>query len=182
MNQETGIVKAVSKSPTHSFSKKNETSINLLKGLGIEGDAHCGATVKHKSRVAKTPELPNLRQVHLIHAELLAELSEKGFAVKAGELGENITTEGIDLLGLPKDTILKIGDTQIGITGLRSPCSQIDRFQSGLMKAVLDKDNEGNLIRKSGIMGVVLEGGTIKAGDAIEIVLPKEPFIALEVV
>lgn len=177
-----GIVKAVSKSPTHSFAKKNEPSIHLLKGLGVEGDAHCGATVKHVSRVAKTPELPNLRQVHLIHTELLTELAEKGFVVKAGEMGENITTEGIDLLGLPKDTILKIGDTQIGITGLRNPCSQIDRFQSGLMKAVLDKDEDGNLIRKSGIMGVVLEGGTIQVGDAIEVVLPKEPFVVLEVV
>ncbi len=176
-----GTVKSVSKSPTHTFNKYNCECINLLKGLGVEGDAHQGKTVKHRSRVAADPTQPNLRQVHLIHAELFAELAEKGFAVKDGELGENITTVGVDLLGLPRDTILKIGaEAQIQITGLRNPCIQIDSIQEGLMNAVLDKDEEGNLIRKAGIMGIVLEGGKIKPGDKITVQLPPKPFIKLE--
>jgi len=175
-----GIVKAVSKSGTHTFNKYNHDSILLIKGLGVEGDAHNGKTVKHRSRVAKDPTQPNLRQVHLIHTELFEELAQKGFTVHAGEMGENITTQGINLLDLPKDTILNIGTSKIQITGLRNPCVQIDSIQKGLMKAVLDKDEAGNLIRKSGIMGIVLAGGEIKTGDKITIELPKEPHQKLE--
>ena len=176
-----GIVKALSKSGTHTFSKYNCESIVLLKGLGVEGDAHMGEKVKHRSRVRKDPNQPNLRQVHLIHAELFEELQEKGFHVQDGEMGENITTQGIDLLGLPKDTILSIGHTsKIQVTGLRNPCVQLDGFQKGLMKAVLDRDEEGNLVRKSGIMGIVLEGGTINVGDEIVVELPEKPHVKLE--
>ncbi|GAA3595784.1 MOSC domain-containing protein [Flavivirga amylovorans] len=176
-----GIVKSVSKSRTHTFSKNICDKIILIKGLGVEGDAHMGEKVKHRSRVAKDPNQPNLRQIHLIHSELFKELKNKGFKVLDGELGENITTEGIDLLNLPKNTILTIGDTsKIKITGLRNPCKQIDLIQKGLMKAVLDKDKEGNLIRKAGIMGVVLEGGEIKVGDKIIIELPQKPYVKLE--
>jgi len=175
------FVKALSKSPTHTLSKPNQESIKLLQGLGVEGDAHMGKKVKHRSRVAKDPNQPNLRQVHLIHAELHSELKEKGFNIGYGVMGENITTEGIDLLSLPKDTILKIGTTaQIKITGLRNPCNQLNGIQEGLMAAVLDKDDAGNLIRKAGIMGIVLEGGIINLNDKIEISLPSEPFIKLE--
>lgn len=176
-----GIVKSVSKSETHTFSKFNSDRIVLLKGLGVEGDAHMGKYVKHRSRVANDPTQPNLRQVHLIHSELFDELEKKGFVIQNGEIGENITTEGIELLSLPKDTILSIGQTaKILITGLRNPCKQLDLLQKGLMRAVLEKDGEGILIRKSGVMGIVLEGGEVKIGDKIAVELPQKPFIKLE--
>ena len=178
-----GIVAAVSCSRSHSFSKPNRDSIRLLAGLGVEGDAHQGTTVKHRSRVAKDPTQPNLRQVHLIHAELFDELEAKGFVVLAGEMGENVTTRGIELLTLPAGTRLHLGESAIvEITGLRNPCVQIDRFQKGLMKAVLGKDGQGNVIRKSGIMGIVLEGGEVRPGDVIRVELPSEPHRPLEVV
>lgn len=174
-------VKFLSKSQTHTFHKYNCESMVLLKGLGVEGDAHMGKTVKHRSRVAKDPNQANLRQVHLIHTELFEELADKGFEVKAGEMGENITTQGLDILSLPKNTVLHIGATsQVQITGLRNPCQQINTIQKGLMKAVLDKDEAGNLIRKSGIMGIVLEGGKINIGDEIIVQLPDKPYIKLE--
>ncbi len=177
----TAKVTHVSLSPTHTMSKVNCESIHLLAGLGIEGDAHQGKTVKHRSRVAKDPTQPNLRQVHLIHTELHRELLEKGFKVAAGQMGENITTEGIDLLGLPKNALLKIGDRAvIRITGLRNPCSQLEGIQKGLMAAVLDRDEQGDLVRKAGIMGVVQEGGMIKPGDPIEVALPDPPHEKLE--
>jgi len=176
-----GIVKSVSKSKTHTFNKFNSDRIVLLKGLGVEGDAHMGKNVKHRSRVANDPSQPNLRQVHLIHSELFDELKKKGFVIQNGEIGENITTEGIELLCLPKDTILSIGQTaKILITGLRNPCKQLDLLKPGLMKALLDKDEEGNLIRKAGVMGIVLEGGEVKIGNKIIVELPAKPYIQLE--
>lgn len=177
------IVTAVSSSPGNSFSKPNRDAIRLLAGLGVEGDAHLGTTVKHRSRVAKDPSQPNLRQVHLIHAELHDELREAGFHVSAGDMGENVTTRGIDLLGLPAGTRLRIGESAvIEVTGLRNPCVQIDRFQKGLMKAVLGKDEHGNLVRKSGIMAIVLEGGEVRSGDPIRVELPAGSHRRLEVV
>lgn len=174
-------VKAVFKSSSHTLQKFSQSEITLIKGQGIEGDAHCGKTVKHRSRVAKDPTQPNLRQVHLIHSELHEELLAKGFSVKAGQMGENITTSGIDLLALPKGTILEIGEkAKIEITGLRNPCKQLETIQKGLMKAVLDRDEEGNLVRKAGVMGIVLEGGVVKNGDKIEVVLPEGLFQKLE--
>ena len=179
----SAVVTAVSCSPTHSFSKPNQDCIRLLTGLGVEGDAHLGTTVKHRSRVKKDPSQPNLRQVHLIHAELHDELKAFGFDVSAGEMGENVTTRGIDLLSLPAGARLLIGEAAvIEVTGLRNPCVQIDRFRKGLMKAVLGKDDHGNLVRKSGIMGVVLEGGEVKPGDAIRVELPPVPHKPLAVV
>jgi MOSC domain-containing protein YiiM len=179
----SAVVTAVSCSSTHSFSKPNRNCIRLLAGLGVEGDAHLGTTVKHRSRVKKDPSQPNLRQVHLIHAELHDELKASGFDVSAGDMGENVTTRGIDLLSLPAGARLQIGEAAvIEVTGLRNPCVQIDRFQKGLMKAVLDKDEQGNLIRRSGIMGIVLEGGEVKPGDAIRVELPPEPHQRLAVV
>ena len=177
------FVTAVSSSPTHSFSKPNRDVIRLLAGLGVEGDAHLGTTVKHRSRVAKDPGQPNLRQVHLIHAELHDELRAAGYDIAAGAMGENLTTRGIDLLGLPAGSRLRIGETAvIEVTGLRNPCVQIDRFRKGLMKAVLGKDDQGNLIRKSGVMAVVVEGGEVKAGDAIQVETPPGPHRPLGVV
>ena len=161
------VVAAVHRSSSHSFSKFAEDSIVLIEGLGVQGDAHLGETVKHRSRVARDPTQPNLRQVHLLHAELFDELMAAGFAVWPGDLGENITTRGIDLLGLSAGARLHIGDALIEVTGLRNPCSQIDRFQKGLMAAVLDHDAQGRLVRKAGVMGVVLAGGEVRAGHPI---------------
>lgn len=176
-----GQVTAVSRSQTHTFSKQPETTIRLLAGLGIEGDAHMGKTVKHRSRVAKDPTQPNLRQVHLMHQELFDEVAAAGYKVVAGDLGENITTHGIDLLGLPTGTKLRVGKTAVvEITGLRNPCGQIDAWQKGLLKEVVYKDISGNLIRKAGIMGIVLAGGEVCVGDAIQIELPPEPHRSLE--
>ena len=170
-----GTVIEISKSPSHSFSKPNQKSIKLLTGLGVEGDAHLGEKVQHRSRVAKDPNQPNLRQVHLIHAELHDELRERGFDVSAGQMGENITTRGINLLGLPAGTRLHIGKTAIvEVTGLRNPCYQLDDFQAGLMKAVLDRDEQGNLIRKAGVMGIVLTDGEVYVNDDIRVELPPE--------
>ncbi len=169
----TARVTAVSQSSTHSLSKKNGAEILLIAGLGVEGDAHAGATVKHRSRVAHDPNQPNLRQVHLIHSELHDELRLAGFNVTAGEMGENITTSGIDLLGLPTGARLRIGSAAvIEITGLRNPCAQLESIQKGLMKAVLDRDEAGNLVRKAGVMGVVVTGGRVRAGDPISVELP----------
>ena len=174
-------VVSVSRSPGHTFSKRNQNSIRLLRGLGVEGDAHCGVTVKHRSRVARDPSRPNLRQVHLIHAELFDELQTAGFAVSAGQLGENITTLGLDLLGLPTGTRLRIGAAAIiEVTGLRNPCVQLERLQPGLMAAALERDERGGLIRKTGVMGVVVAGGEVRPGDAIGVELPPEPHRALE--
>lgn len=167
---------AVCVSPGHTMSKPATDSIRLRPGLGVEGDAHAGTTVKHRSRVAQDPHAPNLRQVHLIHAELFEDVATRGFKVKPGELGENITTTGIDLLSLPRGTVLRLGATaSVEITGLRNPCKQIDGLQDGLMEAVLERSPERGLIRKAGIMSVVLSGGEVRAGDAITITLPPQP-------
>jgi MOSC domain-containing protein YiiM len=177
----SGIVAAVSSNGEYSFTKPNRDSIRLLAGLGVEGDVHAGVTVKHRSRVAQDPTQPNLRQVHLIHEELFAEVGEEGFRVAAGELGENITTRGIDLLGLPVGTLLRIGDEAVvEVTGLRNPCLQIDNFQGGLLKRVVGRDEAGNVVRKAGIMSVVKEGGTVRPGDTIKAELPSGPHRALE--
>jgi MOSC domain-containing protein YiiM len=174
-------VEAVFKSETHTMQKFQQSSITLLEGLGVDGDAHMGVTVKHRSRVAADPTQPNLRQVHLIHAELHEELSARGFKITAGQMGENITTRGIDLLGLPRGTKMFLGETAIlEITGLRNPCTQLEGLQAGLMNAVLDRDEAGNLIRKAGIMGVVLVGGEVKSGDQIRVEFPTGPFERLE--
>ena len=177
----TGKIISLNKSPKHCLSKQPYASISLLKGLGVEGDVHMGKTVKHRSRVAKDPTQPNFRQIHLIPNELFTELRLLGFEVRAGEMGENITTEGINLLELPKDTILKIGlEAKIKITGLRNPCNQLNSIKSGLMQAVISKDASGNLIRKAGVMGIVIEGGVITLDDHIEIHLPSKPFEKLD--
>jgi MOSC domain-containing protein YiiM len=174
-------VTAVSRSPVHGFSKENRQVIRLLAGLGVEGDAHMGATVKHRSRVAADPTQPNLRQIHLIHAELHDELRAAGFTVAAGEMGENVTTRGIDLLALPVGARLRLGGAAtVEVSGLRNPCSQLDAFQPGLMSAVLGRDERGGLVRKAGIMAVVLTGGDVRPGDEIVVELPPEPHRPLD--
>jgi MOSC domain-containing protein YiiM len=172
---------AVCASPGHTMSKPAADSIRLLAGLGVEGDAHAGTTVKHRSRVAQDPQAPNLRQVHLLQSELFDEVARQGFTVKPGEIGENITTAGIDLLSLPRGTVLRLGAAaSVEITGLRNPCKQIDGLQDGLMEAVLERNPERGLIRKAGIMSIVITGGDIRAGDAITIALPPLPHEALK--
>ncbi|HEV2605215.1 MAG TPA: MOSC domain-containing protein [Microvirga sp.] len=174
-------VVAVARSDRHTFSKDTDTAIRLLAGLGVEGDAHAGETVKHRSRVAADPPQPNLRQVYLVHAELFEELGERGFAVAPGDIGENVTTRGLALLALPTGTRLHLGGTAVvEVTGLRNPCAQLDSFQPGLMAAVLDRDAAGRLVRKAGIMGVVLVGGEVRPGDPIRVTLPPEPHRPLE--
>jgi MOSC domain-containing protein YiiM len=169
-------VAAVAQCGTHRFSKPTADAIQLVEGLGVEGDAHFGATVKHRSRVRRDPTQPNLRQVHLIHGELHDELRSRGFPVSPGDMGENVTTRGLDILALPAGTRLRLGSVAtIEITGLRNPCSQLDGFMPGLMAATLDRDTDGNLIRKAGIMASVVIGGEVRPGDPIAVALPREP-------
>ncbi len=177
----SGSVISVSRSARHRFSKDVLSEILLVSGKGVKGDAHYGETVQHQSRVRIDPTQPNLRQVHLLHSELLAELNNSGFSVRPGDMGENITTEGLDLLALPRSTVLHLGrSARIEVTGLRNPCRQIDGFQDGLLSAVLVRADDGALVRKAGVMGVVLEGGVVRAGDVISAVLPEKPYRGLE--
>jgi len=174
-------VVAVCRDGEHRFSKISVDEIVLLPGLGVHGDAHSGATVQHRSRVAADPTQPNLRQVHLIQAELFTEVGEHGFDLDPGQLGENVTTRGIDLLSLPRGTLLQIGDQAVvRITGLRNPCQQINTFQSGLLKEVMTKSSAGELVRKAGVMSVVVTGGKVRPGDLILIQLPAKPHQPLE--
>jgi MOSC domain-containing protein YiiM len=176
-----GQVYAVATSPGHTMSKPAADSIRLVAGQGVAGDAHAGSTVKHRSRVARDPSQPNRRQVHLIHAELFDELAERGFAVGPGVMGENITTRDIDLLGLPTGAQLRFpSGAAVEITGLRNPCAQLDGIQAGLMQAVLDRDADGKLVRKAGLMGIVVEGGLIRPGDQVAVTLPGGPLLPLE--
>lgn len=168
-----GVVTAVSRSAAHTLTKPTQQSIRLLTGLGVEGDAHLGATVKHRSRVVRDPSRPNLRQVHLIHAELHDGLRADGFAVSAGQMGENVTTRGVDLLGLSTGTRLHLGDSAVvEVTGLRNPCVQLNRLRPGLMAATLGRDDAGNVVRRAGVMAVVVTGGEVRPGDPVRIEPP----------
>jgi len=176
-----GAVTATHRRLQHALSKETVAEIRLLKGLGVEGDAHCGEKVKHRSRVAVDPTLPNLRQVHLVAAELISELAALGYPVAAGRMGENITTTGLDLIRLPQGTLLQFpGGAEIRVTGLRNPCAQLNALGDGLMARLVTRDDGGHLIRRAGIMGVVVQGGTIKPGDWIQVQLPPEPHLPLE--
>ncbi|KRB39042.1 MOSC domain-containing protein [Microbacterium sp. Root180] len=169
----SGRVVAVARDDAHRFSKHTRESITLVADHGVEGDAHAGATVQHRSRVARDPGAPNLRQVHLMHEELFADMAERGHGVEPGALGENITTAGIDLLGLPRGTRLAIGDDAVvELTGLRNPCSQINGLSKGLMKELVHVDDQGATVRLAGVMSVVLAGGEVRPGDGIRVILP----------
>ncbi|MCC3289816.1 MOSC domain-containing protein [Arthrobacter sp. zg-Y1110] len=175
-NSQGPKVVSVSQSSKHNFSKDRVESVLLVEGLGVDGDAHSGSTVQHVFRKRSHPTEPNLRQVHLIHAELFDELAQDGFELHPGDLGENITTRGIDLLNLLEGTLLRIGpDAVVQVTGLRNPCRQIDPFQTGLLKAVLPRDSAGKIVRKTGIMGIVLSGGAVNIDDEIRVELPAGP-------
>ena len=174
-------IQALARDGAHRFSKQPVDNLKLLIGLGVEGDAHAGVTVKHRSRVARDPSQPNLRQLHLLHAEIFAELAPQGFALKPGDIGENVTTRGLDLLGLGTGTRLCLGrEAIIEITGLRNPCAQLDHFQAGLMAAMLGRDEAGGLIRKSGVMAIVLQGGVLRQGDPIMVIPPASPHRPLQ--
>lgn len=175
----TPVVAAVACSGVHGFSKDVLPVIVLEAGLGVQGDAHRGVMVKHRSRVRQDPSQPNLRQVHLIAAELHGELAAKGFRVGPGSMGENVTTRGLDLLALPRGARLHLGGAVVEVTGLRNPCRQLDEHQPGLMAAVLDRAPDGSLVLRAGIMGTVLSGGPVRAGDAIRVELPPAPHEAL---
>ncbi|BDZ65153.1 MOSC domain-containing protein [Agromyces mangrovi Wang et al. 2018] len=176
----TATVVAVARDSGHHFSKPLRDEITLVENHGVEGDAHAGATVRHLHDVRKDATRPNLRQVHLMHAELFDEVAADGFAVDPGTLGENVTTRGVDLLGLPEGTRIRLGsDAVVELTGLRTPCNQINGVQQGLMKRLVEVDDDGTVRRLSGVMGVVAAGGVVRAGDAIEIELPDAPHRAL---
>jgi len=168
-------VTAVSSQRTHSMSKPTRDCIWLRTGLGVHGDAHLGRTVQHRSRVARDPAQPNLRQVHLIHAELHDDLGNRGFEVTAGQMGENVTTRGLDLLALSAGTLLLLGSAAVvEVTGLRNPCRQLDGIHPGLMAAVLRRDAAGRVMRLAGVMAVVLADGQVRPGDPIAVELPGE--------
>jgi MOSC domain-containing protein YiiM len=175
-------VVAVARDDGHRFSKPTRDEIVLVAGLGVEGDAHAGVTVQHASRALRTPDAPNLRQVHVFAQEMLDELAARGFEVAPGEVGENITTVGIDVLALPTGTLLHLGAVAVvEVTGLRNPCAQLDEnIQQGLRAALLARDEDGSLIRRGGIMGVVRVGGPVRPGDPIDVELPPEPHVRLE--
>ncbi len=176
-----GVVVAVSRRAGHGIGKRTAERIRLVTGLGVDGDAHEGTLVQHRSHVRRDPARPNLRQVHLVHAELHDELQAGGFHLRPGLMGENVTTRGVDLLGLPAGTRLRLGDRAVvEVTGLRSPCAQLDEIQSGLMAATLDRDGDGALVRRAGVMAVVLAGGELRPGDEIAVELPAEPHRPLE--
>lgn len=179
----SGAIVGLSRSAAHAFSKDAEPQLTLVEGLGIAGDAHAGVTVQHRSRVARDPSQPNLRQVHLLHNELLQELTARGFPIRPGMLGENVTTSGLDLLALPTGTQLRLGATAVvELTGLRNPCSQIESFHEGLLAAVVQRGEDGRVTRKAGVMAIVVRGGVIATGDRIDVVLPAAPHRPLEVV
>jgi len=171
---------AVASDSGHNFSKVTKPVITLIAGFGVEGDAHAGVTVKHRSRVAKDPTQPNLRQVHLIHQELFDDLTMQGYDIAAGQIGENILTRGISLLDLPTGAKLEIGETIIEITGLRNPCQQLNQIKDGLMQKLVFKNECGDIVRLCGVMGIVQQGGDIKPGDEIGLTLPEKPYISLE--
>lgn len=173
MRTDSGEVAAVHLAPDHGFSKRTAPEIEVVAGLGVEGDAHQGARVRHRSRVAADPTQPNLRQVHLIHAELFDDVADQGFEVGPGDLGENVTTRGLDLLALPVGSMLAVGpDVLLAVTGLRNPCRQIDAFQPGLLGAVVDRNADGSLRRLAGVMAVAVRGGTIRPDDPILVARP----------
>ncbi|QZQ55467.1 MOSC domain-containing protein [Curtobacterium sp. TC1] len=172
---------AVSRDDVHRFSKPVVDEVTLVAGWGIEGDAHAGTTVQHRSRVARDPSQPNLRQVHLLHAEVFDDVAEAGFRVEPGQMGENVTTRGVDLLGLPTGTLLHLGDEAcVRVTGLRNPCQQINGFEPGLLREVLGRDEDGAVVRKGGVMSVVVTGGVVRTGDSIRVELPSGERQALQ--
>ena len=173
---------AVSRKATHKFSKNNQLAIDLVAGFGVSGDAHYGQTVQHRYDKKKDPNRPNLRQVHLIQSELFDWVANKGYAIAPGDLGENITTRGIDLLALPLGTRLKLGESAIvELTGLRHPCKLINSLGQNLMDVMKDSTPKGEMRPKAGVMSVVIESGKIMPDDEVVVFLPNGPFVPLPI-
>jgi hypothetical protein len=173
-----GYVHSVSASPRHGFSKLVRESITLIKGHGVDGDAHAGAFVKHRYLARWRPRMANERQVHLINQALFEELFSEGFNVQPGNLGENVTTRGIDLLRLPLGTMLALGPTAaVELRGLRTPCVLVDRFRKGLLKALVRKGEQPRF--RAGVMGVVREGGILFPGNPVKVTISPAPWQAL---
>ena len=169
------FVVAVSSKPTHGVRKLQRERVTLIAGHGVEGDYHAGEFVRHRSRAARDPKQPNLRQVHLMHAELFDELAELGIAVGPGDMGENVTTRGLALLDLAPGTRLHLGSSAIvEITGCRNPCAQLNDVDERLLAQVAQKADDGSIIRKAGIMGVVIAGGDVRASDPIRAEAPAD--------
>lgn len=168
-------VVAVACDSKHNIIKPVQAHITLIAGWGVEGDAHAGETIQHRYDKRRNPTAPNLRQIHLMHAELFDHMADQGMTVRPGQMGENITTRDIDILSLPQGTRLKLGNAVIELTGLRNPCKYLNTIAPGLMKACLAKHKDGTPFPQSGVMGMIIAGGIVKAGDAIEIVLPEKP-------
>lgn len=178
-NADRPHVVSVQLSHKHEFSKPAKDAINLIENFGVEGDAHAGMTDQHLFHIKRFGEHPNLRQVHLIQTELFDAVCELGHVVRPGDLGENIATRHLDLLSLPTGTVLRLGsEAVIELTGLRNPCHQIDNFQSGLLKHCKEVTPDG-VVRKTGVMSIVVHGGIVRPGDAIDIELPPEPHAPL---
>ena len=178
-----GTVLSVSRDDKHRFSKPTVSSIRLVAGFGVEGDSHAGATVQHLYEKKRNPSAPNLCQVHFMAAELFDDLVPTGYTVAPGELGENVTTEGINLMSLPLGTQLHLGaQAVVSVTGMRSPCSLINGYQKGLMKQLIKTDAAGTVHRRGGIMGVVVRGGVVNPGDCIRVELPAGEQLPLGVV
>lgn len=180
-DETVATIVAVHRSADHAFSKQSADRLELIAGVGVDGDAHAGPLVQHRSRVAADPTQPNLRQVHLIASELFTELAAAGHTVVAGQLGENVTTQGLDVHSLAVGSVLRLGeDALVAVTGLRNPCAQIERFQAGLLRHVAYRTDRGELVRRAGIMGVVVRGGRVTVGDTITVAAPPGPPRALE--
>lgn len=176
-----GAVEAVSRAPRHGFAKRPQAAIRLLAGEGVEGDAHRGTTVQHLYHVRRDPTQPNLCQVHLFAAEKLDELAAAGFPLGPGEIGENVLTRGIDLLALPRSTRVRLGaEAVVEITGLRTPCSQMDRYRTGLQTLLWGpREAGGKRARRAGVMAIVLVSGDVGPGDTLTLELPPLPHLRL---
>jgi len=166
-------VLSVSMSSSHGFSKRPTDYIYLLSGCGVQGDVHCSGAASSN----------NKRQVHLIASELLTELARKdskgrAYIISPGALGENITTKGIDLVGLNEGTRLHFGDGDdhaiVRITGLRNPKKRLDEWPKGLLDRCAMKNKKGEITgRKIGVMGIVEEDGFVQPGHMVYVEKPK---------
>ena len=178
-----GWVFAICSSPKHGFSKQPQRSIRLLAGRGVEGDAHCGETVQHLYLKRRNPLAPNRMQVHLLQSELFDELAFVGYALTAGQLGENITTRGIGLLNLPQGTRLHLGgEAVVELTGLRTPCKLIEDFKPGLLKQVISRDAANKVLAKAGVMAIVLHGGDVHERSPIRVEYPAARHVPLQMI
>ncbi|GIK02293.1 hypothetical protein Aspvir_006342 [Aspergillus viridinutans] len=180
----TPRILSVSKSSSHSIAKTPVPSITLIPNHGVDGDCHAGQTTQHRAQAQRTP---NLRQVHLVPVETLRELSGRFSAaaagrnakpLSAGEIGENITTEGVELSTLPLGTELHFlsgegkEEAIVVLTGVREPGPGMDKCRAGLKNVCVVRDGGRVVRRLAGVMGTVKKGGMLRPGMGIRIVKP----------